>query len=416
MHAIANPRSNGLLFNSEPVWSPNGSRIVFSSARVAVAAAALLLGATSASGAVVTRTFSINSALLVDWYSSDVFDGPLVGCGVTPTQECSFFGGALPVGRAVTVTNIGTGSGSLNVNYEDTTGEILQVNSMKIRLPNSAIVISAGATITITQGNAIPVVNDAPFVEAGTGTLLRDLDGVGSGTALGKGTADVDQGIAVGQVAIFQHNDAPNLDVPDFANFPEIVDSCVGPFCALFTSGFIPLDAVRYRLEGTISGAGLDALVLKAETASNSIYRVNFTTALEPADLDGDGVSNAVDNCPVTANAAQTNSDVDARGNACDNCIMNSNVTQLDANGDGFGNICDGDINNSGTVTTADFGLLRSVLGQPISFSATAAASDMNGSGTVTTADFGLLRAQLGIPVAGQSGLACAGTVPCPSP
>jgi hypothetical protein len=68
----------------------------------------------------------------------------------------------------------------------------------------------------------------------------------------------------------------------------------------------------------------------------------------------------------------------------------------LAADGDGYGNICDADINNSGTVTTADFGLLRSVLGQPASFSPTAAAADMNGSGTVTTADFGLLRARLG--------------------
>jgi hypothetical protein len=37
----------------------------------------------------------------------------------------------------------------------------------------------------------------------------------------------------------------------------------------------------------------------------------------------------------------------------------------------------------------------------------------MNGSGTVTTADFGLLRARLGT-VPGPSGLTCAGTVPCP--
>jgi hypothetical protein len=44
------------------------------------------------------------------------------------------------------------------------------------------------------------------------------------------------------------------------------------------------------------------------------------------------------------------------------------------------------------------------VLGQPATFSATAAAADMNGSGTVTTADFGLLRARLGA-VPGPSGL-----------
>ena len=98
-----------------------------------------------------------------------------------------------------------------------------------------------------------------------------------------------------------------------------------------------------------------------------------------------------------------------------DNCRLTANPSQQDANADGYGNICDADINNSGTVTTADFGLLRSVLGQAAGFSATAAASDMNSSGTVTTADCGLLRARLGTPP-GPSGLACAGTPPCPVP
>lgn len=105
--------------------------------------------------------------------------------------------------------------------------------------------------------------------------------------------------------------------------------------------------------------------------------------------------------------------DSDGVSDANDNCTLVANPSQLDANGDGYGNNCDGDINNTGTVTTADFGLLRSVIGQPASFSPTAAAADMNGSGTVTTADFGMLRARLGTPP-GPSGLACAGTVPCP--
>ena len=121
------------------------------------------------------------------------------------------------------------------------------------------------------------------------------------------------------------------------------------------------------------------------------VYYDNLVFALAP-DTDGDGIQDPIDNCRLTANPAQQ-----------------------DANLDGFGNICDADINNSGTVTTADFGLLRSVLGQAAGFSATAAASDMNSSGTVTTADFGLLRARLGT-APGPSGLACAGTIPCPAP
>ena len=98
------------------------------------------------------------------------------------------------------------------------------------------------------------------------------------------------------------------------------------------------------------------------------------TLTVQPLpDADGDGVADQLDNCTLVANP-----------------------TQLDANNDGFGNICDADLDNSGLVTTADFGLLRSVLNQPANFSALAAAADMNGSGTVTTADFGLLRARLG--------------------
>ncbi len=108
-------------------------------------------------------------------------------------------------------------------------------------------------------------------------------------------------------------------------------------------------------------------------------------------------------------------SDSDGVVDTSDNCRLTANPLQQDANADGFGNICDADINNSGTVTTADFGLLRSVLGQAAGFSPTAAASDMNSSGTVTTADFGLLRARLGT-APGPSGLACAGTPPCPIP
>ncbi len=101
-----------------------------------------------------------------------------------------------------------------------------------------------------------------------------------------------------------------------------------------------------------------------------------------PPDADSDGVTDANDNCTLVANPVQ-----------------------LDADNDGYGNICDADLNNSGTVTTADFAILRSVLNESASASPTAAAADLNGSGTVTTADFAILRNQLNT-VPGPSGLA----------
>jgi subtilisin-like proprotein convertase family protein len=114
---------------------------------------------------------------------------------------------------------------------------------------------------------------------------------------------------------------------------------------------------------------------------ANWVLTIETSNGTPPPDADSDGV---VDNA--------------------DNCTLQANPTQLDADNDGYGNLCDADLNNSGTVSTADYGILRSVLGEPASASATAAAADINGSGTVTAADVGLLRLRLGTPV-GPSGL-----------
>ena len=246
------------------------------------AVAALALGASSASAAVISQSFAINSATIVDLYSATV-DGPLVPCGGSPTAECSFFSGNTPAGRAISVTNLGTGDGMLNVNYESTTGEILQINSMLINLPSLSLVIAGTTTVTVTRGGG-PAVPD-PFIESGTGTLGRDLDGAGAGVALGQGTADADEGSGIGDVSIFRHDDAPNLDAPDFAVFNEIVDGCTGGLCGLI--GILSLDGVRYQLAGAVNAAGGDALVLKAQSGNNSIYTVNLSTAVVPVPAAG---------------------------------------------------------------------------------------------------------------------------------
>jgi len=226
----------------------------------------------SAFGATVNGVFSINSAQIIDLYSA-TFDNPLSPCngGEADPDECTFFGGdqsANPRNIVVASAPANTASGTLDVDYDNVSGNILQVNSMLINLPDAVLTIQGATTVTVTQGNAAPTANDTLYIESGTGAP--------------NGTADAHQVRAlVGSSAgLFEHNDAPNLDAPDFATFSDIVDSCVGPVCALIP--LLSLDGTKYRLLGTVNAAGGDSIQLQAQTGNNSIYKVDLTTAAIP--------------------------------------------------------------------------------------------------------------------------------------
>jgi hypothetical protein len=105
--------------------------------------------------------------------------------------------------------------------------------------------------------------------------------------------------------------------------------------------------------------------------------------------------------------------DNDGVSDAADNCSVVSNPTQIDADADGFGNFCDGDFDNDGVVGIQDFVAIRRTFGESAGSPGFIPGADMDGDGIVAIADFiRWLRVFGNAP--GPSGLACAGTPPCP--
>lgn len=113
-------------------------------------------------------------------------------------------------------------------------------------------------------------------------------------------------------------------------------------------------------------------------------------------DTDSDGVIDCADNCTLIANASPFDCDTDM---------------------DGYGNRCDGNFDNAGLpgVAASDFtSVFLPDLGTGVD---SGAGTNMSCDGlpAVAASDFtGFFLPQLGLGTEGPSGLACAGTIPCP--
>ncbi|RJR22461.1 MAG: hypothetical protein C4581_00970 [Nitrospiraceae bacterium] len=104
-------------------------------------------------------------------------------------------------------------------------------------------------------------------------------------------------------------------------------------------------------------------------------------------DFDGDGVCGDADNCDAVPNPLQTDSDGDRVGDACDNCIYVPNPDQANSDGDMFGDACD---------TVCDGYIQLSI---NYASSMNGADVEMGPGGTVYVA------AETGADIAGQVGL-----------
>jgi len=149
-----------------------------------------------------------------------------------------------------------------------------------------------------------------------------------------------------------------------------------------------------------------------------------YSCTIDPAcDLDEDGFIGGIDEfgvfssmfggppgpsglaCAGTVPCADT--DQDGTHDTADNCLNTPN-TQVDPDLDGYGNICDADFDQDGDTDQDDFDYFSACTIDP--------ACDLDEDGFIgNVGDVGIMTALLGTPP-GPSGLACAGTVPCPVP
>jgi len=94
--------------------------------------------------------------------------------------------------------------------------------------------------------------------------------------------------------------------------------------------------------------------------------------------------------------------------NMTDNCTLVPNTLQIDADHDGYGNACDPDLNNDGVVNFVDLARLAQA------FFTNDPVADFNGDGLVNFANLAIMKKFFFKPP-GPSGLAWAGTIPCPA-
>jgi hypothetical protein len=132
-------------------------------------------------------------------------------------------------------------------------------------------------------------------------------------------------------------------------------------------------------------------------------------------DNDGDGAIDLADAYCGSAADLREAPDADSDGvvDEEDDCVSSPDFSQLDSDQDGYGNACDGDYDNNGMVGGSDFLVLARAFGQTPASPGWNPELDANGDGLIGAAEFLMLGGAFG-KAPGPSGLACAGSVPCP--
>ena len=132
----------------------------------------------------------------------------------------------------------------------------------------------------------------------------------------------------------------------------------------------------------------LDARALAAALAA---LLLTAPAAIADPDADGDGIPDSADNCVLVPNAPP--------------------VADCDTDQDGYGNACDADFDQGWTVNANDWKFFWI---PTFTTQNDTTGVDMDCNGIVTSADAILFDDYFDTGEVGPSGLACAGSPPCP--
>jgi uncharacterized membrane protein len=260
---------------------------------------------------------------------------------------------------------------------------------------SAAYAVSADGSVIVGSSNVGPTINDnEPFRWTSSGGMagLGLLPGSFNGRAR---SVSADGSVVVGDVltATGEIDDSIAFIWTDKDQIQSLRD-------VLIAGGATGLDGWTLNYA---SGISADGQWVAGFGINPDGYREGFLANVSPdsapADADGDGVADEMDNCPNVVNANQADADGDGAGDPCDNCSLAANNTgdaaQCDSDNDGFGNHCDGDLNNNSFTNSQDYLQFRMQLGQP-SVGPTYNPADINCNGFVNTQDYLLFRQLLG--------------------
>jgi hypothetical protein len=188
---------------------------------------------------------------------------------------------------------------------------------------------------------------------------------------------------------------------PDDQRPPESLNDSYLTFCSPATDPNTPL-AVSVSNEFDLDFNGLDDL---DNTFDDDLEKLvgpyHITIRCTRPDVDVDGVTDCLDNCPAVGNAGQEDADGDGIGDACDpdqdadgdgipnpddNCPFVANQDQTDTDANGIGDPCQcGDGNGDGVTNSVDALLIaRGELG---SADPNFVKCDVNGDGACNVTD-----------------------------